>query len=117
MPRFTIEAVTGDWGAQIGWVSVGVHGAVPGLRINCVPVFKTAAGDVTFGMPLLQSELPGSRHTGFTLDTDKQRQRFFERLKAALRAARPDRFDRERQISPRRDFADDVEGGDGGAGQ
>jgi hypothetical protein len=103
--------LTGDWGAQLGWVSVDVHGAVPALRLNRLAVFQTDAGDVTFGMPLLRGEFPGSRYSGITFDTNKQFQRFLKRLGAALRTARPDRFARQRQSSPQRD-SDLVVGGD-----
>jgi hypothetical protein len=99
MPRITVEfeELTEDWGAQIGWVSVDVHGAIPGLRLDHLPVFQTDTGGFTFGMPLLQGELPGSRYSGITFDTDEHRERFLLDLAAALRTARPDRFGRERQ--------------------
>jgi hypothetical protein len=117
MPRFEVkfEELTGDWGAQIGSATVDVHGAIPGLRIHRISVCQATAGEVTFGMPLLQGELPGSRYSGITFDTDEHRQRFFERLKAALRTAKLELFGRERQIPPRRDSDDDVDGGAAGA--
>ena len=48
-------------------------------------------------MPLLQGELPGSRYSGITFNTDKHHQRFLEEVKTALRAAHPELFDREPQ--------------------
>ena len=91
----TFEELAGDWGAQVGWVSVDVRGALPGLRINRIPVFQTAAGAATFGLPLLQGQLPGSRYSGITFNSDEHRRHFFERLAAALRATRPDLFEQE----------------------
>jgi hypothetical protein len=96
MPRLMVELnlVAGDWGAQIGWVSVDVHGAIPGLRLNHLPVFRTAnTGIITFGMPLLQGEIPGSRYSGISFDTDEHRQHFLGELETVLRATHPDLFD------------------------
>jgi hypothetical protein len=97
MSKLTIEfEPLQGWGAQIEWATVTADGAVPGLRLNRLPVFRTAnTGAITFGMPLLQGELPGSRYSGIAFDTDEHRQRFLARLKAALRTAYPELFDRE----------------------
>jgi hypothetical protein len=96
MSKITIEfeGFAGDWGAQIGWISVEVQGAIPGLRLHRLPVFQTDAGDITFGMPMLQGELPGSRYSGITFDTDKHRERFLRDLSGAPRAVHPELFER-----------------------
>jgi hypothetical protein len=96
MSKITVEfeGLKGDWGQQLGWVSVGVQGSIPGLRLHRLPVFKTDTGDITFGMPMLQGELPGSRYSGITFDTDKHRERFLRDLSTALRATHPELFDR-----------------------
>jgi hypothetical protein len=89
MPRrLTVEftPVLGDWGAQIGWASVRLVGAVPGLIINRMPVFRAPA-DPTFGSPLVPGDLPASRYSCITFDTDQHRQRFLAQLEEALRAA------------------------------
>jgi hypothetical protein len=94
MPRrLTVEftPVLADFGAQIGWASVRLTGAFPGLTLARMPVFRGPTG-LTFGSPLVPGERPASRYSCVTFDTDKNRQRFLAQLDEALRAAYPELF-------------------------
>jgi len=95
MPRITnIEymPISGDWGAQIGWLSARLPAAFTDMILNGVPVFRQRPAAITFGMPLAPGELPGSRYSCITFDTDRHRQRFLAALEEALRAAHPELF-------------------------
>jgi hypothetical protein len=97
MPRLTVEfeEVLGDWGAQVGWVTVDVYGSIQGLRLHRLPVFQVNAGGVVgvvFGTPMLQGERPGSSYSGITFRTDEHRKRFLRDFDAALRKTNPELF-------------------------
>jgi hypothetical protein len=92
MPRITIEfePASGDWGAQICWLNAVLAGALLGMIINRVPVFRRGPAVFTFGSPLVPGELPASRYSCKTFDTDQQRQRFLAALEEAFRTAHPE---------------------------
>jgi hypothetical protein len=93
--RLTVEftPVRGDWGAQIGWANVRLTGAFPGLTLARMPVFRQADTRlIHFGAPLTAGNLPASRYSCLTFDTDRNRQRFMVQLGDALRAAYPELF-------------------------
>jgi hypothetical protein len=96
MPRrLTVEftPVLADFGAQIGWASVRLTGAFPGLTLARMPVFRQADTRlIHFGSPLTPGNLPASRYSCLTFDTDRNRQRFMVQLDEALRVAYPELF-------------------------
>jgi hypothetical protein len=93
--RLTVEftPVLRDWGCQIGWASVRLTGAFPGLTLNHMPVYRQADTRlIHFGSPLTPGNLPASRYSCLTFDTDRNRQRFLAQLDEALRVAHPELF-------------------------
>jgi hypothetical protein len=91
--RIEFEPIVGDWGAQFGWVTAHLMAFFPGLTLNRMPVFRRAdTGGITFGSPLVAGDLPASRYSCITFDTDRQRERFLTALDQALRAAHTELF-------------------------
>jgi hypothetical protein len=95
MPKATklkveFAELTGDWGVQIGWLNAADLGSVPVLCLNRFPVFRNAdTRHVDICMPLTPGELPASRHSALTFDTERDHRRFVGRLLDALRVIRP----------------------------
>jgi hypothetical protein len=87
--------IPGDWGAQIGWLSVPLPAAVRGLLLHRVAVFRQRAEDgvtVTFGLPLVPGELAGSRYSCVTFDNEEHGRAFLGDLESALRRKHPELF-------------------------
>jgi hypothetical protein len=88
--------VTG-WGDQVGWVTVRPFGAVPGLILNRLPVFRQGPGRFSFGSSAVPGALPGSGYSVVVFSADRHRQRFHAQLDDAVRRAHPELFQSEGQ--------------------
>jgi hypothetical protein len=83
--------IPGDWGSQVGWLDARLYGAFR-LVIRRMPVFRRSPGVFTYGAPMVPGDLPASRHSCITFDTDRHREQFLTALDEALRAAHPELF-------------------------
>jgi hypothetical protein len=91
--KVTFTVVAGDWGEQIGWVTITNLGLVPGLGLNRLGVLHDLGAKVIrVGISLTPGDRTGAWHDAITFDSEHHRRIFKDRLLVALRVARPELF-------------------------